>query len=136
MSKKLSSILLVDDDPLIQRLFGGWLSKANYNTIYAHNGVEGREMARRMHPDLILMDMHMPGDEDGLQTVMRLRKEGELGSVAISMLTAEDLSADAEKMLKDTYQVHYMHKSIQEKDFLKTVKELLKPTSVKDGKVT
>lgn len=129
----MHSILLVDDDPLIQRLFGGWLSKANYNTLYAHNGVEGREMARRMHPDLILMDVHMPGDEDGLQTAMRLRKEGEIGNIPISMLTAEDLSMDAEKMLKDTYQIDYMHKSIQEKDFLKVVKDLLKP--VKDRKV-
>lgn len=127
MPKILKSILLVDDDPLIQRLFGGWLSKAGYNTLYAHNGVDGREMARRMHPDLILMDMHMPGFEDGLETASRLRKEGEIGNTPISMLTAEDLSVDTQKMLKDTFQVHYMHKSIEMKEFLKTVKDLLHP---------
>lgn len=125
MEEKLKSILLVDDDPLIQRLFGGRLSKMGYNTLYAHNGVEGREVARRMKPDLILMDMHMPGDEDGMKTAIRLRQEGELGDTPISMLTAEDLSLDVEHMLKQTYKIEYMHKGIEEKEFIETVQRLL-----------
>jgi CheY-like chemotaxis protein len=125
MAEKLKCILLIDDDPLIQRLFGGRLSKLGYNTLYAHNGVEGREMARRMKPDLILMDMHMPGDEDGMKTAIRLRQEGELGETPISMLTAEDLSLDVERTLKQAYKIEYMHKGIEEKDFIEKIQVLL-----------
>ena len=125
MDQKLKCILLIDDDPLIQRLFGGRLSKMGFNTLYAHNGTEGREIARRMKPDLILMDMHMPGDEDGMKTAIRLRKEGELGDVPISMLTAEDLSFDVEKMLNETFKIGYMHKGIEEKAFCDQVSKLL-----------
>lgn len=125
MDQKLKCILLIDDDPLIQRLFGGRLSKMGFNTLYAHNGIEGREIARRMKPDLILMDMHMPGDEDGMKTAIRLRKEGELGDVPISMLTAEDLSFDVEKMLNETFKIGYMHKGIEEKAFCDQVSKLL-----------
>jgi len=122
---KLKSVLMVDDDPLIQRLFGGRLSKMGLNTLYAHTGEEGREIARRMKPDLILMDMHMPGTEDGMKTAIRLRQEGELGDTPISLLTAEDLSVDVEKMLKETYKIHYMHKGVEEKEFCEKVKSLL-----------
>lgn len=125
MEQKLKTILLVDDDPLIQRLFGGRLSKLGYNTLYAHNGTEGREMARRMKPDLILLDVHMPGAEDGFQTATRMRQEAETKDIPISLLTAEDISFDAEKTMLQTLNVHYMHKGIDEQEFLDKVKRLL-----------
>lgn len=125
MDTKLKSILLVDDDPLIQRLFGGRLSKMGFNTLYAHNGVEGREMARRMKPDLILLDVHMPGAEDGFQTAARMRQEEETKTIPISMLTGDDISYDAEKLMLDTMNVHYMHKGVDEKVFCETVQKLL-----------
>ena len=125
MEQKLKTVLLIDDDPLIQRLFGGRLSKLGHNTLYAHNGTEGREVARRMKPDLILLDVHMPGAEDGFQTASRLRQEAETKEIPISMLTGEDISYDAEKLMLQTMNDHYMHKGIDEKEFVKNVQEWL-----------
>lgn len=126
---KLKTILLIDDDPLIQRLFGGRLSKKGYNTLYAHNGIEGREMARRMKPDLILLDVHMPGSEDGFQIAQRMREEEELKKTPISLLTGEDISYDAEKLMLQTMCVHYMHKGIDEKEFIENIQKLLGESS-------
>ena len=53
-------ILIVDDDPVMRRLFGGKLVMLGYEVLYANDGNEGRETARRFHPDLILMDERMP----------------------------------------------------------------------------
>ena len=71
--KKLH-ILITDDDEVMRRLFGSLLAKAGYEIIYAPDADQGRELARRFQPDLILMDKDMPG-LDGLKAAERLNKE-------------------------------------------------------------
>lgn len=122
MAKK--KILMIDDDPLIQRLFGGRLGLAGYDVEYAHSGQEGRDLARRYQPDAILMDIHMPGDEDGIQTAIRLRQEDVTKTIPISLLSSADLTYETEKTVKELG-VSYMHKGIEEKDFLEKVKQLV-----------
>ena len=121
MKKK---ILMIDDDPLIQRLFGGRLGNAGYDVEYAHNGQEGRDQARRYQPDAILMDVHMPGDEDGGATAVRMRGEDPTKSIPISLLSSADLSYEMEKTIKELG-VEYMHKGIEEKDFLDRIKAMV-----------
>lgn len=122
MAKK--KILMIDDDPLIQRLFGGRLGIAGYDVEYAHTGSEGRDLARRYQPDAILMDIHMPGDEDGIQTAVRLRQEDVTKHIPIALLSSADLSYETEKTVKELG-VSYMHKGIEEKDFLERMKQLV-----------
>jgi CheY-like chemotaxis protein len=122
MPKK--KVLTIDDDPLIQRLFGGRLANGGYDALYAHTGDEGRAVARRLQPDLILIDVHMPGNEDGFQTAMRLRSEEETKSIPISLLSSADLSLEAEQAAKQMG-IEYMHKSIEEAEFLERVKKML-----------
>lgn len=117
------TILSIDDDPIIQRLFGGWLSKAGYNVVYAHSGHEGRELARRYHPDAILIDIRMPGDEDGFKTALRLKEEAETKDTPISLLSSEDLTYETEKAVKELG-VRYMHKGVGEDEFLKQIREM------------
>ena len=123
MEKK--KVLTIDDDPLIQRLFGGRLAKAGFDVVYAHNGLEGREMARKYKPDLIIIDIHMPGNEDGLQTAMRLKTEDETKEIPISLLSSADLSFEAEKTASDMG-IHYIHKGIEEEEFVKNIKKWMK----------
>ncbi len=122
MAKK--KILMIDDDPLIQRLFGGRLGQAGYDVEYAHTGQQGRDLARSYQPDAILMDIHMPGDEDGVATAIRLKEEAVTKTIPISLLSSADLTYETERTVKELG-VTYMHKGIEAEDFLKRIKEMV-----------
>lgn len=103
-------ILMVDDDPVMRRLFGGRLVKLGYELIYAFDGNEGREAARRLHPDLIIMDDRMP-IMTGTEAAGRMKTEEPTKDIPIILFTNEDFSVEAEKMAKETCIDAYVHKS-------------------------
>ncbi len=117
-------ILVIDDDPLMRRLIGGWIVKLEMEGLYASSGDEGREIARRLHPDLILMDYHMPGS-NGIETASRIKSEEETKNIPIIFLTNEDLTEEAQKGLKEIGVAEYLHKSVPFEDFSAAVKKIL-----------
>ena len=117
-------ILIIDDDDMIRRLFGGVLGSAGFEVIYAANGDEGRETARRLQPDLILLDIRMPGS-DGYVIARRLREEKQTAHIPVVFLSNEDLSLEAEKAAKEVFVKGYIHKSIDLKEFVAKVKKIL-----------
>ncbi len=117
-------ILMIDDDEMIRRLFGGRLVTIGYEVIYAKDGNEGRETARRLHPDLILMDERMP-IMDGIESAGRIRSEEQTKDIPIILFTNEDLSLEAEKMTKDTCIDAYVHKSADFEVLKDTIANLL-----------
>lgn len=127
-------ILLVDDDPLLRRMFGGKLATAGYNIIYATNGPDGREVARRMKPDLILMDINMPGYENGMATANRLKTEEPTKNIPIIMLTNVDTSFDGEIKMKEIAADDYIHKSIELNDFIDRINNFLDSKNPKTSK--
>jgi len=101
-------ILLIEDDPMSRKLFGGWITKLGFEAIYAVNGVEGMANARKFAPDLILLDYHLP-EVDGLEVAKRLKEFNETKNIPVIFLTNEDLSPDAQNGLKQIG-VEYLHK--------------------------
>lgn len=83
-------ILVVDDDARIASSLRRALIYEGYEVDTAGNGTEGLALARMTSPDLVILDVMMPG-LDGLEVCRRLRAEGE---VAILMLTALDGTRD------------------------------------------
>ena len=77
----------MDDEEDIVDLIQYNLEKAGYSTLSASNGVAGIEMARSNRPDLIVLDIMMPG-LSGLEVCRRLRQEAHLRHIPILMLTA------------------------------------------------
>ncbi|MFZ2205107.1 MAG: response regulator [Minisyncoccia bacterium] len=122
-------ILMVDDDPMLRRLFGGRLVALGYDIIYASDGNEGRETARRLQPDLVLMDQKMPV-MDGLEATSRMKSEIETKNIPIILFTNEDYSLETEMMAKDLGADAYVHKSSEFSVLVETIKNLLE----KDGK--
>jgi two-component system response regulator MprA len=82
-------ILVVDDDPRIASSLRRALLYEGYEVETAADGVEGLARARELPPDLVILDVMMPG-LDGIEVCRRLRAEGE---VAILMLTARDATS-------------------------------------------
>jgi len=83
-------ILIVDDDPGIQRLLSRYLSEQGFVTFVAGDGKSMDAFLGKQHPDLIIMDLMLPG-EDGLSLVRRLRVSG---NIPIIMLTARGEDVD------------------------------------------
>lgn len=92
-------VLIIDDEPAFRRLLGGRLAKLGYEVIYANDGNEGRETARRLQPDLILLDYRMPV-MDGMAAASLMKKEAPTKDIPIMMLTNEDLSLEAQEALR------------------------------------
>ncbi len=89
MSK--TRILLVDDEPKLVRLVQEILTATNYEVLVACNGTHGVEMAAVEKPELILLDLILPGEMDGYEVARRVR---EFSDVPIIMLTAKVREAD------------------------------------------
>jgi two-component system alkaline phosphatase synthesis response regulator PhoP len=78
------TVLVIDDEPKIADLCRDYLRAAGYSVLLAADGLEGLALARRERPDLVVLDLMLPG-MDGLDVCRALRREG---SVPIIMLTA------------------------------------------------
>jgi two-component system alkaline phosphatase synthesis response regulator PhoP len=81
------TILIVDDEVDLLELIEYNLKKAGYNVLKAENGTEGLRLARKHHPDLILLDIMMPR-MTGFEVVTQLREDAELKHVPVLFLTA------------------------------------------------
>jgi two-component system, cell cycle response regulator DivK len=89
-------ILVVEDNPLNLKLVRDVLRVAGYDVIEAQSGEEGLRMAREDPPDLVLMDLQLPGI-DGTETLRRLR-EGTLGpDVPVVAVTALAMAEDKKR---------------------------------------
>jgi len=86
------SVLVVDDDPIIARLLEIELISAGYQVALASTGEEALSMAQEHRPDLVLLDVMMPG-MDGFEVARLLRADPRTVAVSIIMLTATGLSA-------------------------------------------
>jgi len=91
-------ILLADDNEVALAAIGDYLKSKNYRVTVAHNGVEAVERALETRPDLILMDIQMPG-MDGLEAIRRIRAESAIAKTPIIALTALVMPGDREQCL-------------------------------------
>src|SRR5437868_7021311 len=84
---KKSVVLIADDDPEILTMLGIRLSKKGYEVLEAADGNQTLDLARKEKPDLVLLDVMMPG-KNGWEVAKALREDPQLGGVGILMLTA------------------------------------------------
>lgn len=124
-------ILLVDDEQDILDLVGFNLEKEGFEVHTANNGQQAIEIAKAVIPDLILLDVMMPG-MDGMETCRQLREIGHLRDVIIAFLTArnEDYSQIAGF---DAGADDYIAKPIKPRVLVSRVKALLRRNSAGPG---
>ncbi len=117
-------VLLIDDDTTLLRLFGGYLEKGGFQVIYAHDGNEGREMARRLQPDIILLDLTLPV-LDGDEVSRMLKNEDLTKDIPLIILTNADVSQEAQMLFKERGAADYLHKSVQEDELIQRVNAVI-----------
>jgi PAS domain S-box-containing protein/putative nucleotidyltransferase with HDIG domain len=87
--ERASTILIVDDEPFGRETLGTLLGARGYHLAFASNGPDALEQASHLLPDLILLDVMMPG-MDGFEVCQRLREDPRLADVPIILVTALD----------------------------------------------
>jgi two-component system, OmpR family, alkaline phosphatase synthesis response regulator PhoP len=86
-------ILIVDDEKDIIKMLDYNLKKEGFRVVAADDGEEALDMAHKEHPDLILLDLMLPG-MDGLEVCKGLKKESKTALIPIIMLTAKSQESD------------------------------------------
>lgn len=93
----MKKILLVDDEEKVRGLLEVTLSMGKFEILHASSGKEGLRKARKFMPDIILLDIMMPGRLDGIEVCRLLKKDPATKDIYIIMLTAKGQQADKKK---------------------------------------
>lgn len=120
MGKK---ILLVDDDPDLLYGMNIWLRSKGYQVSLATDATSALSLAQALKPDLILLDIGLPG-EDGYLTMGRLKSLLPLAPIPIVIITAADASLHQEKTLQTGAEA-FFQKPIDLEQLLATIKKFL-----------
>ncbi len=117
------TVLVVDDDPVIQRLLHDTFEMDGYAVLVAGDGVEGLERAQADHPDLVVLDVMMP-KMDGLEVARRLKADPGTASIPILLLSAKAQEVDL-RAGSDTGADDYVTKPFDPLDLLDRVEALI-----------
>jgi len=131
MADNSKTLLVVEDNPINMKLIRCVLSLHDYRILEARDAETGIELAHRHRPDLILMDIKLPG-MDGLSAAALIRRDPDLSGVPIVAVTSYAMLGDAERAIKAGC-TEYMTKPINTRTLVNTVGRLLKTPGLKIG---
>jgi CheY-like chemotaxis protein len=83
------TVLVIDDDPAVRTLMGRFLGRGGFRVVEAADGETGLRLAREVRPDVITLDVIMPG-MDGWSVLAALKADPEVGDIPVLMVTIED----------------------------------------------
>ena len=118
------TILIVEDNDKNMKLVRDILGHKGYATLEAVTGEEGVQLALAHRPDLILMDIQLPGI-DGIQALARIRQDSGLDGVPVLAVSASVMPEDQHKIVTSGFDA-YITKPISLKPFIATVERFLK----------
>jgi two-component system cell cycle response regulator DivK len=95
----VARILLVEDNELNQDMLSRRLARSSYEVLPAADGLQALKLAHAERPDLILLDMRLPG-LDGWQVAQQLKAAPDVQAIPIIALTAHAIAGDREKVLE------------------------------------
>jgi len=120
MKKK---VLIADDTATSRELVRTVLERSGLDVHEAVDGVEALDRARSVHPDLIILDLHMPR-LDGFGVIEQLRNDPDFASTPVMALTASAMMGDQERALRAGF-TGYFTKPIRLGDLRAEIKRLL-----------
>ena len=123
-------ILIVDDEPLNVKLFAAILSSDSYEIIRAFNGEQALEKVNEECPDLILLDIMMPGI-DGFEVTRQLKGRIETRDIPIILITAFDV-ADYKVIGYEAGADEFLNKPVKAPELKSRVKSLLRTKEYQD----
>ena len=119
-------VLVVEDNVKNMKLFRDVLQARGYETFEAGTGDDAVELATAQVPDLVLMDIELPGT-DGVEALGRLRADDRTAAIPVLALTAQAMHGDRERFLAAGFD-GYMSKPVDVLALLDVVKRYTEPS--------
>jgi two-component system cell cycle response regulator DivK len=119
----MSLVLIVEDDEKNLKLVRDVLQVKGYRTLEAGTAEDGIRLAREAKPDLILMDIHLPG-MNGIEARRVLRDDPATATIPVAAVTASVMQQDRKQITEAGFEA-YVGKPINLQEFLATVRALL-----------
>jgi twitching motility two-component system response regulator PilH len=116
----MALVLIVDDSPTEQHVIARLLEKNGFETIVANDGEEAISIAEQSRPDVILMDVVMPG-MNGFQATRQLAKNPLTAEIPVVMVTSKDQESDKAWGLRQGA-VDYLMKPVADTELLDAVR--------------
>src|SRR5262245_54834038 len=119
MAGSPATVLICDDEPSIRELIRISLLDGPYDFVEADDGVESLELARRVRPDVVILDMMMPR-MTGLEVLRAIRQEKDLADTPVVVLTAQPntreqaLAAGADVVMVKPFEPEQIAAAVQE----------------------
>ncbi|MEE8482082.1 MAG: response regulator [Acidiferrobacterales bacterium] len=112
----MKTVLVVDDSPTDTHVLSEMLQKNGFSVLTASSGEEGIEIARAQKPDLVLMDIVMPG-MSGFEATRAIAKDKETGGIPVIICTTKDQETDKAWGLRQGASA-YVVKPVQESELI------------------
>ena len=119
----MSTVLIVEDNDKNMKLARDVLQAKGYQTLEAETGEEGVRLAKERKPDLVLMDIQLPGI-NGIEAFKQLRADPKTARIPVVALTASVTPTDRSAITAAGFDA-FVGKPINLKEFLDTVKRLV-----------
>jgi two-component system cell cycle response regulator DivK len=117
------TVLIVEDNELNMKLFHDLLEAHGYHTVGTRNGIDALELARKHHPDLVLMDIQLP-EVSGLEVTKWLKDDPQLKNIPVIAVTAFAMKGDEERIREGGCEA-YLSKPISVGKFIETIRHFL-----------
>jgi len=125
------TVLVVEDNDLNLKLFNELLQANGYDTLQASDGHDAVDISRRFHPDLVLMDICLPG-MSGLEATQRIKSDPETADIPVVAVTANAMKGDEQSVLEGGCD-GYIAKPISIGTFLEVISQFLDEKPAADG---
>ena len=129
----MQKILIVEDERDIADLVGFNLERAGYQVLKAHDGITGAEMTIQQRPDLVILDLMLPG-KDGYGVFKEIRRDSRSRDIPVIMLTARAQTEDRIQGLEAGAD-DYLTKPFSPKELMLRVQAVLKRSDGPPGQV-
>ena len=114
-------VLVVEDNDKSMKLFRDVLQASGYGTFEATTGEQAVELAQVHEPDIVLMDVQLPGI-DGVEALEQLRQDERTSAIPVLALTAQAMSGDRDRFLDAGFD-GYLSKPVDIAELLQAVRE-------------
>ena len=120
--REMKKIMIVENEPLNMKLVSDLLEINGFQTLKAEDADTTFEILKNNHPDIILMDINLPGT-DGVELFKKIREMESFKNTKIVALTSMAMKEDKERIMQVGFD-KYMTKPIDTKEFIKNIKEM------------
>ncbi|MCK8516633.1 response regulator [Methylonatrum kenyense] len=119
----MARVLIVDDSPTETHVFRSMLERHDFTVLVAGSGEEGLRIAREVRPDLILMDIVMPG-MNGFQATRKLSRDAATSAIPVIIISTKDQETDRIWGMRQGAR-EYLIKPVSEEQLLDKVRSVM-----------